>query len=270
MPTRWELRNRIATEFGQILKATNELVGTADEMRMTMNEKGSVRTDSQTREIAAALLFAEAYGRFVGVKILCEDGMAYTSCVVLRSLLDLIIMFVWMLKDESEERARRYVGWIWKEKYDDMTKSPSRYSQDERKSIEEQYDAVKHFYVRETTDKCTGKEKVERGNRWYWPNTIQGMATDAGLTSHYEEGYRFLSRIVHIDPLYLLGRIRNLKIEYDPGFHKDILNESLVMNFTYFLAMSREINDIFSLGKTDILKTFVERQEGFKRAGDPD
>lgn len=263
MRTRQELRNGIYEEFSEILDASNELIGTADGMKMAINEKGVLNLYREKHELVAGILFADAYSRFIGVKILCEEGLGNVSQTVLRSLFNLLFEFHWILQDKSEERAQRYLGWFWKKAFDHMTQFSSDYDVKSKKVIRDNYKIVKHFYTHRI--KKHGKVKIRRANRWYYPSTVEGMAKDAGLALLYEKGYRELSKAEHVDPEYLLRLLQKWEIKSDPGLDKPILNEALVMNFSCFLNICQTVDSSFSLGKSEVLDKFVERQNRFKR-----
>jgi hypothetical protein len=100
---------------------------------------------------------------------------------------------------------------------------------------------------------------------WYAPWTIERMAKDVGLENHYENGYRILSWVEHIDPTHALLKFKGGKIIVDPEFDKKILNESLVMSFSYFREICVTMNEQFSLGKAEELRNLGKRQKSFKR-----
>ena len=75
------------------------------------------------------------------------------------------------------------------------------------------------------------------------------MAESVGLKGQYEDGYRILSLVEHVDPAHALLKAKTGKIKYDPAFDKSILNESLIMNFSYFRKLCEDIDNIFLWGK---------------------
>jgi hypothetical protein len=265
MQTREELMGKISEELKEYFVATRELTGVADQMKEVINDKRVLTPDSDERHIVVTLLFAEAYSRFVAIQLLCEQGFGHSSWATLRGLLELLIIFTWLTKETSGERIRKYMQWTWIEKYREMRDRPLLFDPGEKKLIEAKYREVRGVFAYQVKDHRTGKVKMKEPKRWYEPKTIEELAREAKLTEQYDKGYRFLSKVVHVEPLYLLGRIRDFNIEYDPGFYKGVLVEALVMSFSYFLNICRETNDILSLGKSETLSSFIERQNAFKR-----
>lgn len=265
MPTRADLRRTVYNEFKEIFDSTNELLRLAHEVMTQMDQKGALKAESQNHEKVSAILFGEAYGRFLAVKLLCEDCMGDSSLIVLRSQLNLFIMFHWILKKHKEARAKRYVGWYWKTKREKIKETPSNYDANQKKDVQGIYNAIKHLYTYRVKDKATGKWKKKQAKFWYAPWTIETMANDVGLKRHYEDGYRALSWIEHIDPTRVLPKARSGRITYDPCFDKRVLNESLVMNFSYFRNICVTINKIFSLGKDAVLRSLADQEKRFRR-----
>lgn len=265
MPTRADLRKAVYNEFKEIFDSTNELLRLSQGMMAQMNQKGALQAGSQNHEKASAILFSEAYGRFLAVKLLCEDCMGDSSLIVLRSQLNLFIMFHWILKKHKEARAKRYIGWYWKTKKEKIRGTPSNYDASRKKNVRSNYNAVKHLYTYRVKDKATGKWKRKQAKFWYAPWTIETMANDVGLKRQYDDGYRALSWVEHIDPTRVLPKARSGRIKYDPCFDKRVINESLVMNFSYFRNICATINKLFSLGMDKILRDLAEQKKCFRR-----
>lgn len=191
MKTRADLRKKIYDDFKEIFNSTNELVRVAQGMMAEMNQRGLLRPDSKNHEKASAVLFSEAYSRFLAVKLLCEDGMGNMSCIVLRSLLNLFIMFHWIFKKRKEARAKRYIGWYWKMWKDKIALAPSNYDPNWKRTVRKNYNAIRHLY--RVKNKATGKWR-KRAKSWYEPWTIESMAKDASLERQYKDGYSPLAK----------------------------------------------------------------------------
>lgn len=267
MPTRGQLRRRVYEEFKTILDPTNELVGVAQDMMESMNKKGAVSLDSTPIEKTTAVLFTEAYSRFLAVKLLCEDGMGTMSLIVLRSLLNLFFMFYWILTDSIGSRIRRYIGWGWKRLKENIDESPSDYSTELKRQARDEYEFAKkkNLYTFRIRDKRTGRYRRKRAKYWHEPKTIIQMAGEIGLVDHYDDAYRPLSWVEHIDPYYVMSRAIGGKIKLDPGFDDTVLYKALAGNFTYFRQICEKVNDVFSLGKGKVLKDFAKQQKNFKK-----
>ena len=95
METLTEVMEKIRVEFKDVLDASNELFKFAGDIMDEINQKDALSTISKSFEKATAILFAEAYGRFLSVKLLCEHGMDYSAMIVQRNLLNLFFILLY-------------------------------------------------------------------------------------------------------------------------------------------------------------------------------
>ena len=75
----------------------------------------------------------------------------------------------------------------------------------------------------------------------------------------------FLAGLSILIQLMHYSNFKGGKIIVDPEFDKKILNESLVMSFSYFREICVTMNEQFSLGKAEELRNLGKRQKSFKR-----
>lgn len=142
--------------------------------------------------------------------------------------------------------------------------APASYDVIRKKEVHRNYRSIRHLYTYRVKDRASGRLKKVQAKFWYAPWTIERMAKDVGLENHYENGYRILSWVEHIDPTHALIKFKGGKIIVDPEFDKKILNESLVMSFSYFREICVTMNEQFSLGKAEELRDLGKRQRSFK------
>jgi hypothetical protein len=69
----------------------------------------------------------------------------------------------------------------------------------------------------------------------------------------------------YVDPTHALLKVKTGKIVLDPGFDKKILSESLIMNFSYFREICATINEMFSLGQSDVLRHLARAAKEFQK-----
>jgi len=159
MKSRQELRDAIYSEFKNTLDSTNELVRIAGEMMTEISKQGGVNVNSTNYKKAAAVLFSEAFSRFLAVKLLCEDAMSDMSLIMLRSQLNLFFIFYWILSKRRESRAKRYLGWHWKTLRERINQNPSVFPSDIRIEARLQYRSVRHLLTYKVWKKSKGAFK---------------------------------------------------------------------------------------------------------------
>ena len=204
-----------------------------------MNEKSLLNTTSPPFKKCSAILFGEAYSRFLSIKILCENGMSRCALVILRSLMNLFFIFHWILCDDPEERnerSKRYLGWSWRIWQSMINEAPDNYDAQFKEEVKNNLNEVETFY--KFKRKVKGIVKIIDAKHWHEPISIFKMADDAGLKEHYEQGYKALSWIEHLDPTATLPRAKTgvLKFDpdYDPESDKNYFSQALIIKSLLF------------------------------------
>jgi len=242
------------------------LLEMADEIMRKMNEGSLLNTLSPPSKKCAAILFGEAYGRFLSIKLLCENGMSRCALVILRSLMNLFFIFHWILCDDlknRDERSKRYLGWSWKLWQDLIDEAPDNYDSEFKKEVANNLHEVGNFY------KFKKRGKLVKAKHWHEPIRIYEMANIAGLSEHYEQGYKSLSCIDHLDPTTVLPRAKTGIIKFDPDYDPDsdkkYFYQALLINLSYFRNICQSMSEIFNLNMTDDFKKFsnvIKKFEG--------
>jgi hypothetical protein len=102
----------------------------------------------------------------------------------------------------------------------------------------------------------------------YKPETqVYDMAENTGLKEHYEQGYRALSWIDHLDPTTTLPRVKTGILKFDPDYDPDIdkkyFTEALNLNLSYFRNICQSIAEIFNLTMKDDFEKFSKIIKNF-------
>jgi hypothetical protein len=251
-----EIKHNIEIEFKEMFSSSDVLLEISDEIMRKMNEKNLLNTTSPPYKKCSAILFGEAYSRFLSIKILCESGMSRCALVILRSLMNLFFIFHWILCDDPEERnerSKRYLGWSWKMWQSMINDTPDNYDDHFKEEVKNNLSEVEKFY--KFKRKVKGIVKIIDAKHWHEPITIFAMADEAGLKEHYEQGYKALSWIEHLDPTVTLPRaktgVMKFDPDYDPESDKNYFSQALVLNLSYFKNICQQISKIFNLSMED-------------------
>ncbi|MDP3181905.1 MAG: DUF5677 domain-containing protein [Desulfobaccales bacterium] len=260
-----EIKRKINIDFNEMLSSSNTLLEMADGIMREMNEDSLLQTTSPSFKKCAAILFGEAYGRFLSIRMLCENGMSRCALVILRSLMNLFFIFHWICDDpvKRNERSERYLGWSWKLWQDLINEAPDNYDTEFIAEVKNNLSKVEELY------KFKRKNKLVKAKHWHEPITIYQMARDAGLSEHYEQGYKALSWIDHLDPIATLPRAKTgiLKFDpdYDPDSDKKYFFQGLLLNLSYFRNICQSMTEIFNLSTQDDFDKFSEVIKNFER-----
>jgi hypothetical protein len=143
-----EIKQKISIEFKEMFSTSRKLLDISHEIMRKMNEKSLLNTASPPFEKCSAILFGEAYSRFLSIKILCENGMSRCALVVLRSLMNLFFIFHWICDDleKRNERSKRYLGWSWRIWQNMIDESPDNYDAKFKEEVKNNLSEVEKFY----------------------------------------------------------------------------------------------------------------------------
>lgn len=129
----------------------------------------------------------------IATMILCDKGFSFEACKIIRSAINQLIDFKWMLNDgfEVNERMQRYIDYEIMIKYSDIQKFD-----DIPKDKENTVNQIKEKFF-ELKKKYNIKDNKIPYN---WSDkTIKKRAEEAKLKDYYEKVYCALSRIEHAD-----------------------------------------------------------------------
>ncbi len=241
------------------------LLEMADTIMREMNEKSLLDKTSPPFNKCAAILFGEAYGRFLSIIILCKNGMSRCALVILRSLMNLFFIFHWILCDDLEkrdERSKRYLGWSWKIWQDSIDRAPDNYGTEFKVEVKNNLSEVENLY------KFKKKGKLVEAKHWHEPISIYEMADNAGLSEHYKQGYKALSWIDHLDPVAVLPRAKTGIIKFDPDYDPDsdkkYFSQPILLNLSYFRNICQSMSEIFNLNLKGDLEKFSDVIKNFE------
>ena len=161
--------------------------------------KGGQAPSGSAYAKAVALIFGKAYKSYVSAIYLGARGLTEDMGVVIRSLLNLYIIAKWIGTKDREARAMRYLEWFWVEMYQLLDLIPV--PQSSRDDIEQEHRRVRPLF------EYVGKTRDRRmPDTWHGSN-IKQMASEVGLTQHYQIVYKPLSAYEHSSSLAYFGML---------------------------------------------------------------
>lgn len=208
--------------------------------------------------------FVKALNSYRSATLLCKEGFGYEAGLLTRSLLNLSYLVTWT-EQEKEERARRFLGWFWKQRIDylkSIRKTPTAVEQ-------AAWDKVRHLF--NDTDR-----------NWYGNTSIRGLAASLkeekpppdGYKSwaelHYVEAYKPLSDIEHSNPIASSDFLTRAKGRYLIGYlsSDEGIHEALKESFQYFYRIFAVWNSYFSMISQEtivnLLQTAIEYFQRFE------
>jgi hypothetical protein len=232
-----ETKDIIFDRYGDILEFANSLIKSSASMLDGEN------CNSLPRAIAV-YHFAKSLNYLEAIFILSSHGHAREAMVLLRSQLNLLINFKWLLVDGSEERMTRFADFevIIKKKTMEAIKEFGSLPYDE-----------KTFHIHdEEFERVKKKYNLTKPKDFYaWSGkTISQMANDVGMTTHYQIVYRKTSEFDHTGPASVrdyLDDTQPPKVIVKIGPKDEYIDFVLLSSLEYFIDTKIMTMELFSL-----------------------
>lgn len=208
-------------------------------------------------------LAAKGWKTHRAVLILCERGYGQDGAILCRSLFNLVVILFWIKKD-PEERARRYIDydWVLRQKADDAIKKFAQ-TEDPRLSHEELAE------LQEQIDKESARAKEDHGyDRVGWSGkSILEMAKEVSLEPAYRMGYAMMSSYEHSDARSLRWYAgqdeQGIFLKLEPG--RELMRAVLGSTYSLLLDIGKVANQELELGISEDLEKAEENRALFRR-----
>lgn len=206
---------------------------------------------SSDKAIFTAFCLGKAYKTHKAILMLCEKGYGQDAAMLTRSLIDLLITLLYILKDETDERLLRYFNydWILRKKMLDYVKSKPAIFKilEERKTNPKTNDGS----VEEIEAKVKEvQDKYQYGRDWSDKN-LREMAEEIGRGDLYATIYKLQSQVVHTAPRAMNEYVKHDGNEYaiiSVGTDEQWVEEALVSGFDCFYNIVGEFDKLLRLG----------------------
>jgi hypothetical protein len=213
------------------------------------------------------LVGGKAYKSYHTILNLCEIAYTEDAGVILRSLFQLLVITRWLSLGNSEHKAQKYLGWFWVAMNKELDRYGSRIALGLARMVRRHYkDHNVLFEYRDT------RGKLKMSKKWYEPDvkTLEQMATDVELKSHYDGLYKPLSSVEHSDALSYFAMISDVKRNKGAAsvsLHSDLFVPAYLRNaFQYYGEILQTWNRTFSvLDEVKLEKLLREGIEFFSR-----
>jgi len=217
------------------------------------NEKKIFSHDSLFFELAS-FFAAKAIKTFRAIQCLIESGYGEDAAVLLRCQLELLIDFLYMAKENQNERAKKYIYYcyILEEKLlRELSHSNLFY---------EVYEKIPEERKIELKEKYEEHKKLYPNKRWWSNKSIEEMSNDVGLNDYYTL-YRFWSDYVHtsVECSRSYIEIDDNIIKYKIGISDNLIMQDIVSSGNFLLRILNQLNDIFQLGQDDVIQEAINR-----------
>lgn len=232
-------RRALHRKYGAYFKTNDELLELADRMR----KKSPARDVGDMSRATLNYLFGKSRDTYQSIQILCKTGFGRDALILVRSLLENLMIILYMFEDEkkTEERITEWIQFDLRERkilLDAIEKEPTDFFKVKGKWLN------KKSEIRRSYEELP--EKIKKKQGW----SYEQLARKVGLEAQYIY-YRHLSSLVHPTSTsakgYMIVEKDRVVIRVGPG-EKSIPN-ALVFSHRYFLTILNKVNSVFNLNE---------------------
>lgn len=194
--------------------------------------------------VILAVLLKHVVSMLDGIDALISQGCIYASNLQVRSLFEAFLSLEWILKDDTEKRAKQYYVWNLRQRrkwalklvpysneYEGFSRKVEKYRDSLSNGIEkhsevakQQADAIDEFLGKEPYVEINQEfERLKGDNKfdvsWHTPggpNSVADMATRVGCGAEYEVFYSKYSQIMHASEQLDNVKFENGSIIFEP------------------------------------------------------
>jgi len=207
----------------------------------------------------------KAYKTHGAILLLCAQGYGEDAAILTRSLFDLSITLLYILKDPTNKRVLRYFHYdsIIRKKMYDYAKTVPTFN----KLFEERKIHPKHGdTTTEEVEKYANlaQEKHNYGRMGWSDKPIRQMAEEVGRGGAYQTVYYLQSNISHsaVRTMNDYVKARNGGYTVDIGQGESWVQEDLVASFDFFSTIISRCNKPLRLGIARQLNALTKRYLG--------
>jgi hypothetical protein len=187
---------------------------------------------------------------------LCIEGFSEDAGILLRSLFETLVTAFWILKENPEDRAQRYINFdyiLTKRLIDSIEKWKKIYPKLEEMNVYDKDDVLKNYAKMEDEY----KDKI----RWSGKNWKE-MAKDVGLEYDYDLNYHYFSQFVHpsIRSALRFVEIKSNDIVFEMFSKKstEFIGKVLYHAYFYMLLLIKKWNEELNAGQDKLIEELIK------------
>lgn len=240
-----EIQNTILVKYKPLLLVNEKLNKIAGEVIAIKYSNASAKS------IFSAYAIAKAYKSHKAAVILCRKGYGEDAAIISRSMFELLINFLYILKDDSDYRVNRYMDYDWI-----LRNNIYKYAKTKESMVKmmEAREATQSTGI-DTREKIEAKakkvqEKYKYNNSGWSDKSLRDMSSDVGRSDEYSTIYKLHSQIAHNATRnvndYLRASETGFKVNVRPS--ENWVGESLISVFDSLCSIVGEYNKLNKTG----------------------
>jgi hypothetical protein len=214
------------------------------------------------KDALVAFTLAKSYKTHSAIMALCGGGYGEDASILNRTIFELLITLLYILKDPTDERAYRYYGfdWILREKmFSYAEQKPELLLQLEQRTLKPKNGDVSISEVKKMAKQVQDKYKY-KGYNWS-DKSLGEMAEEVNRSGQYKTMYRLSSQHTHSHARVMNDYVKQTENGFTnfAGISDNWVEEDLVMAFDFFSSIFAAASDQYGWGVEKELKPLFDK-----------
>jgi len=219
-------------------------------------EAGASYTDS--KQLFTIFVIAKASRTHEAVTLLCKNGFGEDAFMLSRTLFELLIIFLYILADEKDDRLARYMEYdhiTRKKLYNHIATRPELLN--DGRATPEIFQQIRGAYE-------DVKDNYEKPFTWS-DKSIEEMSKEVGRWETYKTAYKLQCILSHSESRSMNEYFKEEDgaLVVDMGAKTNLIEQSLAINFDFFFSVIEKANEVFSFGLEKQLEDVSKRYADF-------
>ncbi|MDP3987734.1 MAG: DUF5677 domain-containing protein [Candidatus Levybacteria bacterium] len=200
------------------------------------------------KDSLTAFTLTKAYKTHSAIMLLSQEGYGEDASILNRTIFELLVNLLYVLKDPTDERAYRYhaFDWLLREKmYGYAEQKPELLLQLEQRALKPKAGDVSIAEIKKMAKQVKDKYKY-KGYNWS-DKSLGEMAEEVGKAGQYKTMYRLSSQHTHSHSRVMNDYVKRTDegFVHNAGISDNWVEEDLVMAFDFFSGIFAAASDQF-------------------------
>jgi hypothetical protein len=224
--------------FSDLILLNNELDALLD------NKLASGLNYSEPKQLFTTFIIAKGRRTHEAIVLLCKNGFGEDAFMLSRTLFELMIIFLYILADKTDQRLTRYMEYdhITRKKLYDHIATKPELLKDKR--------ATPEVFQRIQTAYDEVKENYEKPFTWS-DKSIAKMSEEVGREEAYRTVYKLQCILSHSESRSINEYFKEESdgsLAIDVGAKTNLIEHSLITDFDFFFSILENANEVFKFG----------------------
>ncbi|MDD5147799.1 MAG: DUF5677 domain-containing protein [Candidatus Daviesbacteria bacterium] len=232
-----------------ILKKSSKLFKYNNELRKIADEAIKREYyDQEDKQFFSGFFLGKAYKTHHSILTLCRQGQGENAAMLARSLFDLLITLLYILKDPTSYRLQRYADYDWV-----IRQNVYEYAKDVPDLIKLIEERGKNPKPQDNTPQEISykaksvQEKYKYKTYLGWSDkSLSKMAEEVGRKGPYRTVYNIFSQFIHTAPRVVNDYVKEKEGKFliETGPTDNFVEEVLVASFDFFISILQKFDEL--------------------------